>query len=118
MRTILAGSRDIVDASELDAAILESGFEITTVICGCAAGVDTLGYKWAMSHSRLVEFYPADWNAHGRRAGYVRNCKMADAAGSEGALIAVMRIKGTPGTKNMISIAEDRGLKVFIRLVA
>jgi predicted Rossmann fold nucleotide-binding protein DprA/Smf involved in DNA uptake len=43
MRVIIAGSRYCTDRQEVLDAIRESGFKISTVISGCARGVDTIG---------------------------------------------------------------------------
>ena len=40
MKTIIAGSRDIVDYKIVEKTIINSGFNITTVISGTARGVD------------------------------------------------------------------------------
>jgi hypothetical protein len=58
---------------------------------------------------------PADWKTHGRAAGPIRNRAMAEYAD---ALIAIYR-KGklTPGTRNMISEARKRGLKIYEHVI-
>ena len=110
MRTIIAGSRGITDYSLVAEAIKESGFEITEVTCGMARGVDLLGLQWAATHRVPVARFPADWDTHGKSAGFIRNAKMADNAD---ALIAITT--GTPGTRNMIRLAHQIGLKVFVK---
>lgn len=113
MRTIIAGSRDGVTRHHLDRAMLEFerlGHEVTTVISGCARGADTLGEEWAARNNIPVEKFPADWNLHGRCAGYFRNNRMADNAQ---ALIALW--DGTSkGTKHMVDIAREKGLVVLV----
>ena len=47
MKTIIAGSRDISDYAFIEEAIVESGFEVSLVLSGCARGVDQLAAKWA-----------------------------------------------------------------------
>lgn len=114
MRVIIAGSREILNYVDLLEAISESNFEITTVISGGAAGVDSLGEKWAKDNGTTLEVYPAEWAKYGKRAGPVRNQRMAEAGD---ALIAVMLRKGTRGTLDMIEKASGMGLKVHIHLV-
>jgi len=111
MRTIIAGGRGITDILEVYRAVVSSGFHITTVISGAAAGVDRLGESFARAHNIPVHLYPANWDAHGRRAGFLRNSEMAKNAD---ALIAVWDGK-SPGTKHMIDEATRYGLKVFVR---
>jgi RES domain-containing protein len=112
MRVIIAGSRTITDMREVEAAIRESWFDITEVVCGDARGVDSLGMEWAWRDSIPVKHFPADWNRFGKSAGYKRNVQMAEYAE---ALIAVTT--GSRGTQHMIDIATARGLKVFVRRV-
>lgn len=95
------------------AAIIKSGFQITSVVCGCASGVDKLGDDWAKMNDLPVDYCPADWNVHGRKAGYLRNVEMADHAD---ALVAVWDGK-SKGTKHMIDIATSKGLKVYVEKI-
>lgn len=113
MRTIIAGSRNIVNPSIVQSAILESGIEITAVVCGEARGVDTLGKAWSITNNIPVHSFPAQWSVYGKRAGYIRNAQMADNAD---ALIAVWDGKSN-GTRSMIQLAQSKGLKVYIHMV-
>ena len=112
MKTIIAGSRTITDGKLVEAAIAESGFLISEVVCGMAPGVDTLGQRWALTHNIPVARFPARWELDGKSAGYLRNTRMAEYAD---ALIAVTT--GSSGTAHMIRTAEVRGLKVFVKRV-
>jgi len=114
MRTIIAGSRDIVDPSIVESAILESGFEITATVCGEARGVDTLGKQWSIANGIPVHSYPAQWATYGKSAGYIRNKQMAENAD---ALIAIWDGQSR-GTKSMITLAQDLGLEVYIFMVS
>ena len=113
MRVIIAGSRTINDYSIVCAAIGCSFFPISEVVCGMARGVDLLGKQWAEEKGVPVKEFPADWNTHGKKAGYLRNVQMADYAD---ALIAIT--SGSPGTKHMIEIAKAKGLKTFVYYVS
>lgn len=110
MKVILAGSRSISSMEALHTAIRESGFEITEVVCGEAAGVDKLGRWWAQQHKIPVASFPANWKIEGRLAGYARNQRMAEYAE---ALIAVWDGKSV-GTAHMIGVAFAAGLKVYV----
>ena len=113
MRVIVAGSRDITSYDVVAKAIELSGFEITTVLSGTARGVDTLGEAWVLRNGIPIEYFSADWDRLGNRAGMVRNAQMADKAE---ALIAVWD-GASKGTHNMIHTADRKGLKVFIHRV-
>jgi hypothetical protein len=113
MKTVIAGSRTITQYGLVEAAIQESGFEITEVVSGGSRGVDRSGELWAQIHGVPVRRFPADWVKLGRRAGAVRNYDMAKYAD---ALIVVW--DGTSrGSKIMKQFAEDEHLKIFERVV-
>ncbi len=113
MRTIIAGSRTITDQTEVDLAVKNSGFTITSVLSGGAHGVDTLGEAWATANSIAYIVCEADWKTHGKAAGPIRNSLMAASAD---ALILVWDGKSR-GSSDMLAKANARGLKVYIHLV-
>lgn len=110
MKTIIAGSRGITDYLTVLKAIEQSEFPVTEIVSGSARGVDALGERFATEEKLPLYIFPADWNRYGKRAGYIRNELMAENAD---ALIAVWDGKSR-GTKNMIDIAGNKGLKVFV----
>jgi YspA, cpYpsA-related SLOG family len=110
MKTIIAGSRKIVDTTLLTEAIIASGFTITEVVSGMAHGVDRMGQAWATEHGMPIKHFPADWKLYGRGAGPVRNRAMADYAD---ALIALWDGK-SKGTQHMIKTARERSLMIYI----
>jgi len=110
MKVIIAGSRSIDDYAVICEAIKNSGFEITSVVSGGAVGVDSLGEVYATNNGLpLFQFFP-NWSKWGRGAGFVRNKQMARFAD---ALIAIWDGESR-GTKHMIDIATEKGLKVFV----
>lgn len=96
------------------AAIKASKFAITEVVSGGAKGVDSLGEVWAHSMGVPVKVFPADWDKHGKKAGFVRNAEMAEYAD---ALIAVWDGQSR-GTYDMIRKAEAFDLERSITYVA
>jgi hypothetical protein len=118
MKVIIAGSRNITDYEEVCRAILFSNFDdISEVVSGKAKGVDTLGERFAKEFDIPLKEFPAKWRpspgVYDKAAGIKRNVEMANYAD---ALIALWDGK-SPGTKHMISIAEKKGLKVYVHLV-
>lgn len=113
MRVIIAGGRDYDNYDGLLEAINEAQYEISTVVCGGATGVDALGERYAREMNKPLDIYKADWKAHGRGAGPVRNRKMAENAD---ALIAVWDGRSR-GTKHMIETATSKGLLVYVKRV-
>ena len=113
MKTIIAGSRTITNYRIVVAAIKKIDWEITTIISGCANGVDKLGEQWARENNIPIQHFPAEWERHGKSAGFIRNKKMADEAN---AVIAIWDGKSA-GTAHMINIAKHNNLKLKILIV-
>lgn len=117
MRVIIAGSRDFGpfrphggDPASVAAAVRASGFVPTEVVSGGARGVDAAGEAWASLRGIPVKRFPADWRAHGKAAGPIRNQAMA-AYGE--ALVAIWD-GVSAGTANMIAEARAAGLPVYV----
>lgn len=113
-KVIIAGCRDFDDYELLkekcDDFLQDEKKEDVIIISGHASGADALGERYAQERGFQLETYPADWKAHGRAAGSIRNARMASAAN---ALIAFWDGKSR-GTKNMIEIATKHNLKVAV----
>jgi hypothetical protein len=113
VKVIIAGSRSITQLYVLDEAIAHAGFDITEVVYGGAAGVDTLASFWARKHNIPQREFPAAWREHGKAAGTIRNGMMAQCVGPEGGLIAI-QFGWSPGTADMIQQARKTGMRVFV----
>jgi hypothetical protein len=112
MRVIIAGSRGIDNYATVCKAVADSGFDVSEVLSGLADGVDTLAIQYAEERSIPLKPFPANWSEYGRSAGYRRNVQMAQNAD---ALVAIWDGKSR-GTKHMIDIAKERGLKVHLHV--
>ncbi len=107
MKVIIAGSRSITNMRLVENAVIDSGFDVTEVVCGMARGVDELGRQWAKSRGIPVKEMPANWDM-GVSAGFTRNKAMAQYAE---ALICVH--VNTGGSNHMMATAKKAGLKIF-----
>lgn len=114
MRTIIAGSREGPTRHHLMEAIASCGWKPTVVLSGTARGADRLGEEWAVNNNIRIERFPANWDRYGKSAGYRRNEQMANNAE---ALIALWDGK-SKGTKHMIDIAQQKGLRVHVQITA
>ena len=115
-KVIIAGGRDFMDYDLLrskcnnllcEVALSDVRLEI---VSGQAKGADQLGEQYAIDSNLQIKKFPADWNTHGKSAGYIRNKEMAEYAD---ALIAFWDGKSR-GTHNMIKIAKQNDLKVRV----
>lgn len=130
MKTIIAGSRDIIDQEQVFHIIsnLDITKDITEIVSGEARGIDKIGERFAVHIGVPVKPFKPKWrdleapgaiikeNKYGRynvNAGKDRNIKMADYAD---ALIAIWDGK-SPGTNHMINEAKKKGLKIYIHII-
>lgn len=114
MRVLVCGSRDYDDYArvfmELD--IVHSRTPITLVIEGEARGADLLARRWAETMKIKVLAYPADWDKHGKRAGYIRNKLMLDEGKPD--LVIAFWDGQSCGTEMMIDLARRAGVTVKV----
>ena len=128
MRAIIAGGRDfnnfnvlesnlhkifkrLADEGLISKCIQESNIE---VVCGKAKGADTLGEKFAKTYHLSVKYFPANWDAYGKSAGYRRNAEMANYAKEDNGVLIAFWDSKSKGTKHMVDIAKSSGIRVFI----
>jgi hypothetical protein len=112
MKVIIAGGRTFNDYNLLyqkcDKAL--SMQKEVEIVSGTANGADKLGEKYANEKGFKIKQFPANWDSHGKSAGYIRNEEMAKYAD---ALIAFWDGK-SKGTKHMIDLAKRYNLKVKV----
>jgi hypothetical protein len=117
-KLIVAGGRDFDDYDLLSRQLdkirqsVWSNFlaDDLEVVSGTARGADKLGERWAERSHVKIKRFPADWDRYGKRAGYLRNEKMAKYADT---LLAAWDGE-SKGTGHMINLAKDNGLGVLI----
>lgn len=122
VRLIIAGSRSCPEFREcVDEAITHilsgsSGdhplLHVNLVISGKARGGDTAGELWARHEGIPILGMAADWDKHGRKAGYLRNEDMAEVATH----CLILRVGGesSKGSTHMINIARNKGLPTYV----
>lgn len=116
LKLIIAGSRNFYNYILLESTLakLLSKYDDLPkqieVVSGHALGADRLGEIWAKRHAIKVTTFPANWQLHGKRAGYLRNIEMAEYAD---ALVAFWDGM-SKGTKHMIDIAKSKNLQVRV----
>lgn len=111
MRVLVCGGRDYVDAKAAFLAlnILHAKRCVTALIHGGARGADSLGAAWATNNGIRTEKFAADWAAHGKGAGHIRNQRML----VEGEPELVVAFPGGRGTADMVRRAKAAGVPVW-----
>jgi hypothetical protein len=116
MKLIIAGGRDFVDLSHAivcinklidQGKIQEEGLEI---VSGMARGADTVGINIASSNKLPLHEFPANWDKHGKAAGFLRNIDMAKFSD---ALVAFWDGQ-SKGTEHMIKTMRSKNKPVYV----
>lgn len=107
MKVLVCGGRDFNDVDKLYYTL--APIDIDIIISGHARGADQLGEMFAHQYNIPVEVYPANWDIHGKRAGFIRNQQMLD----EGKPDLVIAFPGGVGTADMVRRAKAAGVEVI-----
>lgn len=115
MKLIVAGGRDFVNTNRMIEELqklVDSGNipECPELVCGMARGTDMLAYSLWANNRMPIHNFPANWDKHGKSAGYKRNQEMGEFADA-----AVCFWDGnSKGTKHMIDIMQRLNKPVYI----
>lgn len=115
MNIIIAGCRDFTDYEFLKFSCEQvitslNPQDKVAIVSGCARGADQLGERFAKEKGFEILKYPANWHEHGKAAGPMRNSEMANA----GHVLIAFPIGESKGTRDMISKARAKNLRVFV----
>jgi hypothetical protein len=104
MKLAVVGSRDFTDYALMKEELMQIHLvmPITEVISGGARGADSLAERFAKEFNIPTKIFPAEWDKHGKSAGYLRNTDIVKAADR---VIAFFSGKETKGTLDTISKA-------------
>ena len=114
MKVIVAGSRNFNNYEFLSGK-LDHYFKNQTpteIISGGARGADKFGEIYAKRNNISLKIFPADWETHGKAAGYIRNKQMAEYADA----CVVFWDGKSKGSKHMIDLAKKYNLKLRVVL--
>lgn len=78
------------------------------LVVGDATGVDTFAALWASERDIEADIYAAEWDAHGKAAGPLRNLKMIHSG-----IDKLCSFPGGRGTEHMTLNCELNGIRVM-----
>jgi YspA, cpYpsA-related SLOG family len=114
---IVTGSRSWTDRGRITARLAQLEPEGCVIVVGYdperdrPRGVDRFAYQEAQKLGLLVEPHPANWDLHGKAAGFIRNADMAVLGGD--LCIAFWDGRST-GTLDMLTRAVKYGIPVDV----
>lgn len=110
MKVLVTGGRTFNDRDWLWAGLdlLNSMHPITEIIEGGAPGADVRAGEWAYHREVRCTVVPAQWEKHGRGAGFIRNGEMAALKPDY-----VLACPGGKGTAHMVEVATAAKLRVI-----
>lgn len=109
VRVCVFGGRDYNDYERVS-NVLDKITRFDSIVCGEARGADSLGRRYAEEHNIQIDSFPAEWDKHGKRAGYIRNRDMANSCD-----LAIGFWDGkSRGTGNMIGLCDLLDVPTFI----
>jgi hypothetical protein len=117
VRVLVTGSRHWTSGTAVDDALLRAKIDLVgddgclTVVHGdCPTGADAFAKLWASGISGVSdEPHPADWAAHGRAAGPIRNQEMVDLGA---AVCLAFPMPQSRGTRDCMRRARAAGIPV------
>ena len=112
-RLLVTGSRDWDDEIAIFSAVASVAIppESWTLVSGaCPTGADRIAEEFAEGLGMTVERHPADWNRHGKSAGFRRNSEMVEL----GAEVCLAFIKnGSKAASHTAGLAEKAGIETI-----
>lgn len=115
LKVLVTGSRDWTDARSIELEMFRALYESKTffgdavLIHGaCPTGADALADRYARATGMHVLRFPADWERHGKRAGFLRNAEMVETGPD--ICLAFIR-NGSRGASMTADLAEKAGIE-------
>lgn len=111
MRAIVCGGRGYNDPDQVLRTLRRFQVHegLTEIAEGGASGADAQANQAASDLGIACQTFKADWQAHGRAAGPIRNQQMIDEFKPD----AVIAFPGGRGTSDMVRRSKDHGLRVI-----
>lgn len=117
-KVLVCGSRNWTRCWMIETYLdgLDARFGPLIIIEGEAAGADRAGAVWAERHDprREVMRFPADWERHGKRAGFLRNTAMLEEGQPDLVLAFADDLSTSVGTAMMVKIARAAGVPTIV----
>jgi predicted Rossmann fold nucleotide-binding protein DprA/Smf involved in DNA uptake len=109
-RVAIVGSRDFPNLESVGQYVSDLPRD-SVIVSGGARGVDRAAEAVARAKGMATLIFPADWNRHGKAAGYMRNRLIVANADR----LVAFQHNNSRGTQHSIDLARERGIDVEVR---
>ena len=114
IKLAIVGSRTFNDYATLlyvtNSIKRDNGYTYTEIVSGGAKGADSLAERYAEQNKIPTKIFRADWNRHGKRAGFIRNVYIIDDCD-----VCICFWDGSShGTKHDIELCKEKGKVCWI----
>lgn len=109
---LIASSRDFNNYDLLCyyMSLILKNNKIDKIMSGGARGADSLAQRYADEHNIPFQLFPANWDLHGKSAGYIRNVEMGKCCKAG----LIFWDGQSRGTNHMINILNQQKKKYII----
>lgn len=116
-KLIICGGRDFDDKELLinsfNQVLAELPDEyVVSIVSGMAPGADRLAYLYAKEINCTCYSMAADWDKHGKRAGFIRNADMINVADG----VLAFHDGTSKGTAHTIQLAKNKG--IYLKVIS
>jgi hypothetical protein len=115
MKLLVCGSRTVEGqemAARMWAALdaLDAECPVAEVVAGGARGADSIGAMWARERGYVLTVINADWDRHGKSAGFKRNLEMLDLEPDLVVAFVDKPLASSRGTAHTVETARARSI--------
>lgn len=114
MKLAVVGSRSFMNRNTVFHILMEYhkvfGDELSFVSGGCPQGPDRFAEEFAELFEIPITVFPANWNEHGRAAGFIRNSDIVNACDE----VVAFWDRKSNGTRDTITKAQKQNKEVII----
>lgn len=114
---VVTGGRNHEDRQRVFASLdcVHNQFTIDLMVQGgCQTGADLFARQWATAAGVDCRTYAANWGAHGKAAGPIRNARMVEDSKAD----VVLAFPGGAGTADCVRKAQAAGIPVNPTMLA
>ena len=115
MKILITGSRDFKNTELLLKTIEKIPKHATIIHGGCKTGADQIAHAVCTQLGYKVIVVPADWDTHGKSAGYIRNNQMITQYKPDIVIAFPQNGSTNRGTMMTVKLAEKNNIPVVIK---